>query len=100
MLGPEDDSEEGLLIALHKYLAATPSVMLGLSLPDAVGDRVAQNQPGTDQEYPNWRIPLTDAEGKAVLIEDMPNMPLFQKLADALTGPLDRRYLRGAVQRG
>jgi 4-alpha-glucanotransferase len=40
-----------------------------VGLPDVVGDRRAQNQPGTDQEYPNWRVPLTDGSGKAVLLD-------------------------------
>ncbi len=87
MLGADDDSEHGLLIALHRYLGVSPAVMLGLSLPDAVGDRRAQNQPGTDQEYPNWRVPLCDADGNAVLLEDLPNIPLVQELVDAITRP-------------
>ena len=49
--------------ALHRYLARTPARLLAVSLADAVGDRRAQNQPGTDQEYPNWRVPLTDGDG-------------------------------------
>ena len=44
-------------------VAASPSVLVGVALTDAVGDRRAQNQPGTDKEYPNWRVPLTDARG-------------------------------------
>ena len=36
-----------------------------------MGDRRAQNQPGTDQEYPNWRVPMTDATGQVTLIEDL-----------------------------
>jgi len=49
-----------------------------------VGDRRAQNQPGTDKEYPNWRVPLTDARGQAVLIEDFPNLPLLRRLVQAV----------------
>jgi len=37
-----------------------------------VGERRAQNQPGTDQEYPNWRIPLADGAGEVVLVDDLP----------------------------
>jgi 4-alpha-glucanotransferase len=85
LLGEGDDSEQSLLVALHRYLAIAPPVMLGLSLPDATGDRRAQNQPGTDQEYPNWRIPLCDGDGKAVLLEDLPNIPLLQDLVRAIT---------------
>jgi len=29
------------------------------------------NQPGTMNEYPNWRVPLTDPDGKPVLLEDL-----------------------------
>jgi len=85
MLGTDDESEHGLLIAVHRYLGVSPAVMLGLSLPDAVGDRRAQNQPGTDQEYPNWRVPLCDGEGKAVLLEALPDIPLLAELVKAIT---------------
>ena len=45
--------------ALHRYLTWTPARLLVVSLTDAVGDRRTQNQPGTIDEYPNWRVPLT-----------------------------------------
>ncbi len=79
----EDGSDEDLIVALHHLVAASPSVLLGLALTDAVGDRRAQNQPGTDKEYPNWRVPLTDANGAAVTIEDLPGLPLLRRLVDA-----------------
>ena len=62
---------DAVCLALHRALGASPSRLVGLSLPDVVGDRRAQNQPGTDQEYPNWRIPMTDAQGQVLLIEDL-----------------------------
>ena len=57
--------------ALYGYLARTPSVLLGVSLADAVGDRRPQNLPGTRDEYPNWRVPLCDGDGRSVLLEDL-----------------------------
>jgi 4-alpha-glucanotransferase len=81
-----DGTDEDLIVALHQLLAASPSLLLGVALTDAVGDRRAQNQPGTDKEYPNWRVPLTDSAGRAVLIEDFPNLPLLQRLVAAVTG--------------
>ena len=42
-----------------------------MSLADAVGDRRPQNLPGTSDEYPNWQIPLCDAAGRPVLLEDL-----------------------------
>ena len=85
LLGDDDDTEYGLLLALHRYLARSSAVVLGLSLPDAVGDRRAQNQPGTDQEYPNWRVPLCDANGDAVLLEDLPNIDVNNDLIYVIT---------------
>jgi 4-alpha-glucanotransferase len=81
-----DGSDEDLIVALHRVVAASPSVLIGVALTDAVGDRRAQNQPGTDKEYPNWRVPLTDSQGRAVLIEDLPDLPLLQRLVAAVSG--------------
>ncbi len=44
--------------ALHDFLTTTDARMLGIALPDAVGDLRTQNQPGTSWQYPNWRVPL------------------------------------------
>ncbi|MCS6712638.1 4-alpha-glucanotransferase [Brachybacterium sp. EF45031] len=63
--------EEETIIALHRHLAAAPSLLLGVSLVDCVGERRMQNQPGTDEEYPNWRIPLGDSGGRPVMLEDL-----------------------------
>jgi 4-alpha-glucanotransferase len=68
---PEGADEEQTLQALHRYLTLTPSRLLCVSLTDLVGDRQAQNQPGTSDEYPNWRVPLTDPDGKPVSLEDV-----------------------------
>ena len=51
------------MAALHRYLRLTPSRLLGVALADAVGDRRTQNQPGTIDEYPNWRVPLAGPDG-------------------------------------
>ena len=68
--GPVEDVEE-TVIALHRHLARTPSMLLGVSLVDCVGERRIQNQPGTDEEYPNWRIPLADPEGRPVGLDEI-----------------------------
>ena len=65
-----------MVVALHRLLAATPSRLLGVALTDAVGDRRAINQPGTDTEYPNWQIPLADGTGTPVLLDDLIGSPL------------------------
>ena len=77
---------DDVIEALHRYLARTPARLLQVSLADAVGDRRAQNQPGTDQEYPNWRVPLTDADGAPVLLDDLPKVALLRRLVSAFQG--------------
>jgi 4-alpha-glucanotransferase len=44
------------LLALHRYLWLSPARLINIMLTDAVGDRRAQNLPGTVDEYPNWRV--------------------------------------------
>ncbi|MBO0900838.1 4-alpha-glucanotransferase [Cellulomonas sp. zg-ZUI222] len=79
-----DPSEREIVEALHRWVAATPAVLLGVSLADAVGERRAQNQPGTDREYPNWKVPLADGTGQVVLLEDLFTNARAQSLADAM----------------
>ena len=80
-----DDPEE-VMLALHRYLRRTPSKVLQAALVDAVGERVAQNQPGTHNEYPNWRIPLRDATGELVQLEDIFTAELPRRLAAVMNG--------------
>ena len=68
---------------------ARQSVLIGVSLPDAVGQRQPQNVPGTTDEYPNWRIPLADGEGKPVFLEDLAAQPGVRAIAEAVRGHLN-----------
>lgn len=65
------DRVQRTVTALYALLKSSPSNLKGVHIPDLTGDPRTQNQPGTDQEYPNWRIPLTSAEGESVLLEDL-----------------------------
>ncbi|WUI01664.1 4-alpha-glucanotransferase [Spirillospora sp. NBC_00431] len=65
------EHDEEIVTALHDFLTLTPARLVGVSLADAVGERRTQNQPGTIDEYPNWRVPLADAEGVPVLLDDL-----------------------------
>ncbi len=69
--GPVSDDVEETVRALHEYLTLTPARLLCVGLPDAVGDRRTQNQPGTTNEYPNWRVPLAGPDGKVLMLEDV-----------------------------
>jgi 4-alpha-glucanotransferase len=73
--------------ALYAYLARTPAVLIGVSLADAVGERRPQNIPGTTTEYPNWRVPLADGEGRPVLLEDLATHPGVRAVAAAVSPP-------------
>ena len=88
--GQAPASPEEFTVALYAYLTRTPAMLIGVSLADAAGDRRPQNMPGTVDEYPNWRIPLTDGDGKPVLLEDLPGHAGIRAVADAVSGGLHR----------
>ena len=79
----EPDTEQ-VITALYRYLGRTRSRLLALALTDAVGDRRTQNQPGTTNEYPNWRVPLADPAGRPLLLEDVMADPRAAALCDVM----------------
>jgi 4-alpha-glucanotransferase len=82
-------SEERTIVALYRLLAQSPSVLLGVALVDAVGERRVQNQPGTTEAlYPNWQVPLGGPDGKPVFIDDLPANPRFNALLAAVSEAL------------
>ncbi len=87
--------EEQTVLALHQYLGRTPSRLLGLALTDAVGDKRTQNQPGTTDEYPNWRVPLSGPDGRPISLEDVFTDHRATALAEAL-----RAQTAGGVTEG
>ncbi|MFD7298520.1 4-alpha-glucanotransferase [Streptomyces sp. NPDC059897] len=94
--------EEEAVRAVHRFLWRTPARMTGVWLPDLVGDRRPQNLPGTWAEYPNWRLPVADAAGRPVTLEELAASPRAHALLGVfaeprpgaevpLTGPPDAR---------
>ncbi|MFE0809029.1 4-alpha-glucanotransferase [Streptomyces sp. NPDC058848] len=81
---PGTPSEEAGIQAVHRFLLRTPARMAGIWLPDAVGDRRPQNLPGTWDQYPNWRLPIADAEGRPVTLEDLAASPRLHALIDVV----------------
>ncbi len=71
--------------ALHRYLTLTPSRLRCVALTDAVGDRRTQNQPGTVDEYPNWRVPLSGPDREPVWLEDVLSSASARRLATAVS---------------
>ncbi|MFZ1410142.1 MAG: 4-alpha-glucanotransferase [Micropruina sp.] len=86
LLTGEDPSNEDIVLAMHRYLVATPSRVLCAALTDAVGDRLTQNQPGTVDEYPNWRVPLSHPDGRPMLMEELFNDERALRLSGIMNG--------------
>ncbi|MFF0432103.1 4-alpha-glucanotransferase [Streptomyces sp. NPDC004327] len=91
--GPGDEAAE--IRAFHRFLAATPARLVGVWLPDAVGDRRPQNLPGTWDQYPNWRLPVADPGGQPVTLERLAASTrahdLLRTVAEALSGGVRAR---------
>jgi 4-alpha-glucanotransferase len=86
LLGAEADLDE-LVVAVHAFLARTPSLLVAVALGDAVGDRRQANVPGTVDEYPNWRLPLAEPAGdghRPVLLDELDAHPLVQRMVAVL----------------
>jgi 4-alpha-glucanotransferase len=82
--GTDVPSEEAEVQALHRFLARTPARLVGLWLPDGIGDRRPQNLPGTWDQYPNWRLPVADAEGRPVTLEELAESGRLRGLVEVL----------------
>ncbi|MFG2137330.1 4-alpha-glucanotransferase [Streptomyces sp. NPDC048650] len=82
------DDEEAAIRAAHRFLLRTPARLIGVWLPDAVGDRRPQNLPGTWDEYPNWRLPIAGPEGRPRTFEELAASPrlyaLMRELSDGI----------------
>jgi 4-alpha-glucanotransferase len=87
---PGQPSATEFTAALYAFLTRTPAVLIGVSLADAAGERRPQNMPGTVDEYPNWRIPLGDADGKPLMLEDLPGHKGVRAVAAAVAAGLRR----------
>ena len=76
--------ESDVVDALYRALKGSPCKLLAASITDAVGEKRAQNQPGTDDEYPNWRIPLADNKGNVVPLETIFDSAGAQRFANIM----------------
>ncbi|MET8752157.1 4-alpha-glucanotransferase [Streptomyces sp. NPDC004667] len=83
-LGLETKGEEAAVQALYAFLLRTPARLVGVWLPDAVGDRRPQNLPGTWDQYPNWRLPVADETGRPLTLEALTASPRANALLSAV----------------
>ena len=80
----EDADEATTVMALHRTLNAAPSRLRCLALTDAVGERRTQNQPGTVDQYPNWRVPLGGPDGQPIYLEGVYTSDRAAALAETM----------------
>ncbi|WP_131114040.1 glycogen debranching protein GlgX [Lichenihabitans psoromatis] len=69
-LADNPDAGSELVGAIHRFVGSTPSMLVMAQADDLVGERVAVNLPGTDNERPNWRRRLD------VDVSDLFELPL------------------------
>ena len=79
------------VLAMHAVLAEAPSRLVLAAYGDAVGDVRQPNLPGTVDQYPNWRLPLAEADGRPLGLEELLEHPgvrrLTALLAEGVGGP-------------
>jgi len=86
MIGEDESDPHEILLGLHRFLYQTPAKVKCVALTDIVGDRRAQNQPGTIDEYPNWRIPLSDETGHKLSLEEIFTHPGVDEVTGIMNG--------------
>lgn len=82
---PAGASPMDVSVGLHALLGAAPSRLLAVSVADLVGDRRPVNIPGTSDEYPNWRVPLSGPDGEIVALEDLRSSALARRVMDTVS---------------
>jgi 4-alpha-glucanotransferase len=80
-----DEMPEEVLVAVHRFLAATPCRLFAVQLDDALGVREQANLPGTIDEHPNWR------RKTKLSIETLGEDPLFRAVTAAVSAERPRR---------
>jgi 4-alpha-glucanotransferase len=76
----EQSTDDEIILAMHEFLARTPCRLVTASLYDVLGELNQPNLPGTMDEYPNWRMPLT------ATLEEIAVDPRVQAVAAVLSG--------------
>ncbi|WP_333773525.1 4-alpha-glucanotransferase [Streptomyces sp. IBSBF 3136] len=80
--GPPGSDEQTEIEGVHRFLLRTPARLIGVWLPDGVGDRRPQNLPGTWDQYPNWRLPVAGPDGRPVALEELTASPRLRALLE------------------
>ncbi|MFI1357748.1 4-alpha-glucanotransferase [Streptomyces sp. NPDC020898] len=84
LLPADVEDTDGLALALHRFLLRTPAGLVCVWLPDSVGDLRSPNLPGVFGSYPNWQLPVSGPDGKAVSLERLTASASVRALAEVL----------------
>ena len=85
LLAEDPPGEEAIVIALHAYLARTPTRLMAIQAEDLAGAREQPNLPGTTDEHPNWRRKLP------VTLEQLFETPLARDILAAVRKRRERQ---------
>ena len=86
LIDPEESDPHKIMLGLYRFLYQTPAKLKCVTLADAVGERRTQNQPGTVDEYPNWRIPLGDESGRKLSLEEVFALARVGEVTEIMNG--------------
>ena len=73
-----------VVLAMHAAVATSPCRIVLAAFGDAVGDLRQPNLPGTVDEYPNWRLPVADGDGRPLSLEELLASPGVRRLTALL----------------
>lgn len=96
---PDDASVDApltgeLLTAIYRFIARTPSLLMLLSIEDAIGEVEQANLPGTVDQHPNWQRKLSAS------VEDLKASGRLQALARAIVAERARGNDRSGGEGG
>ena len=74
-----------LVVAIHRFIARTPSSLLAARIEDLGGEEEPVNLPGTVDGYPNWKRKLV------LPLEEIGDSALFRSVTEALRAERPRR---------
>lgn len=80
----EDQRWPEVAVAVHRFIARTPSMLVATRLADMTGETRPTNIPGTSEDYPNWRPKLS------ITLEEFAGSEMPLAIARALSGERPR----------
>jgi 4-alpha-glucanotransferase len=83
---PAPDETDPVVDAALAHTGRAACRLAILPLEDVLGLVEQPNLPGTVDEYPSWRLPVSDADGRPTTLEELLADPRVERLAAELRG--------------